>query len=155
TIMGLATFAIGLLPTAPSVGVLAPILLVSCRVLQGFALGGEYGGAAIYVAEHANPRRRGLETGWIPTSAALGFMGVLLVVLIAGAVPGDDAFKQWGWRIPFLVSVVLLAISVWIRLQLEESPAFQKLKDEGQISKRAYAESFLEWRNLKIVLLVF
>src|SRR6185312_4717893 len=117
--------------------------------------GGEYGGAAIYVAEHANPRRRGLETGWIQTSAAFGLMGALLVVLIARAVLGEDAFKQWGWRIPFLLSVVLLAISVWIRLQLKESPAFQKLKDEGQVSKRAYAESFLEWRNLKIVLLVF
>ena len=155
SIMGAATFAIGLLPTAPTIGVWAPILLVTCRVLQGFALGGEYGGAAIYVAEHANPRRRGLETGWIQTSAAFGLMGALLVVLIARAVLGEDAFKQWGWRIPFLLSVVLLAISVWIRLQLEESPAFQKLKDEGQVSKRAYAESFLEWRNLKIVLLVF
>ncbi len=155
SIMGLATFAIGLLPTAPRVGVLAPILLVTCRVLQGFALGGEYGGAAIYVAEHAKARRRGLETGWIQTSAAFGLMGALLVVLIARAALGETTFKQWGWRIPFLVSVVLLAISVWIRLQLEESPAFQKLKDEGQVSKRAYAESFLEWRNLKIVLLVF
>ncbi len=155
SIMGAATFAIGLLPTAPAIGTWAPVLLVTCRVLQGFALGGEYGGAAIYVAEHANPRRRGLETGWIQTSAAFGLMGALLVVLIARAVLGEDAFKQWGWRIPFLLSVVLLAISVWIRLQLEESPAFQKLKDEGQVSKRAYAESFLEWRNLKIVLLVF
>jgi MFS family permease len=155
SIMGAATFAIGLLPTAPTIGVWAPILLVTCRVLQGFALGGEYGGAAIYVAEHAKPQRRGLETGWIQTSAAFGLMGALLVVLIARAVLGEDAFKQWGWRIPFLLSVVLLAISVWIRLQLEESPAFQKLKDAGQVSKRAYAESFLEWRNLKIVLLVF
>jgi MFS family permease len=155
SIMGLATFAIGLLPTADSVGILAPILLVAMRVLQGFALGGEYGGAAIYVAEHAHPKKRGASTGWIQTSAAFGLGGALLVVLISRAALGEEAFKDWGWRIPFLISVLLLAVSVWIRLQLEESPAFQKLKDEGQVSKRAYAESFLEWRNLKIVLLVF
>jgi hypothetical protein len=155
SIMGAATFAIGLIPTAQSVGILAPILLVSCRVLQGFALGGEYGGAAIYVAEHAAPRRRGWETGWIQVSAAFGLAGALLVVLITRATLGEDAFKAWGWRIPFLLSVVLLAISVWIRLQLEESPEFQKLKDEGQVSKRAYHESFFQWRNLKIVLLAF
>jgi MFS family permease len=155
SIMGLATFAIGLLPTANSVGVLAPALLVAMRILQGFALGGEYGGAAIYVAEHAHPKKRGASTGWIQTSAAFGLGGALLVVLISRAMLGEEAFAAWGWRIPFLVSVVLLAISVWIRLQLEESPAFQKLKDANQVSKRAYAESFLEWRNLKIVLLVF
>jgi len=155
TIMGVATFVIGLLPTAETIGIWAPIALVSMRVLQGFALGGEYGGAAIYVAEHAHPKKRGWETGWIQVSAAFGLMGALLVVLIVRATLGEEAFRAWGWRIPFLLSVVLLAISVWIRLQLEESPAFQKLKDEGNVSKRAYHESFLQWRNLKIVLLAF
>jgi MFS family permease len=164
TLMGLGTFAIGLLPTYAQAGVLAPALLVSCRILQGFALGGEYGGAAIYVAEHADPKKRGAATGWIQTSAAFGLGGALLVVLITRAVLGETGLKSgnWGvgflsggWRIPFLLSFVLLLVSVWIRLQLEESPAFQKLKDQGQVSKRAYAESFLEWRNLKVVLLVF
>ncbi len=153
TLMGLATFAIGLLPTAATIGVWAPILLVSCRVLQGFALGGEYGGAAIYVAEHARHGRRGAATGWIQTSASIGLVGALGVVLGARAIMGEEAFRAWGWRIPFLVSIGLLAISVWIRLQLEESPAFQKLKAEGQVTKAAYAESFLEWRNLSLVLL--
>jgi|CXWL01.1.fsa_nt_gi MFS family permease len=153
TLMGLATFAIGLLPTAEQAGIWAPILLVTCRVLQGFALGGEYGGAAIYVAEHAAHNRRGAATGWIQVSAAFGLLGALAVVLAVRASIGEDAFKAWGWRVPFLVSIGLLAVSVWIRLQLEESPAFQKLKAEGQLSKRAYHESFFEWRNLKIVLL--
>ncbi|MBK6705051.1 MAG: MFS transporter [Caulobacteraceae bacterium] len=124
-------------------------------MLQGFALGGEYGGAAIYVAEHARPHRRGWETGWIQVSAAFGLMGALLVVLITRMILGEEAFSAWGWRVPFLFSIVLLAISVWIRLQLEESPAFKKLKDEGKISKRAYHESFFEWRNLKVVILAF
>lgn len=153
TIMGLATFAIGLLPTAEQVGVWAPILLVTMRVLQGFALGGEYGGAAIYVAEHARPNRRGGSTGWIQTSASFGLIGALGVVLGVRALMGEDAFRDWGWRIPFLVSIGLLAISVWIRLQLEESPAFKKLQREGAVSKRAYAESFFEWRNARVVLL--
>ncbi len=153
TIMGLATFVIGLLPTANQIGVLAPVLLVACRVLQGFALGGEYGGAAIYVAEHAPHHQRGAATGWIQTSAGIGLVGALFVVLFSRAMLGDDAFKAWGWRIPFLVSIGLLLVSVWIRLQLEESPAFKKLQAEGKVSKRAYAESFFEWRNLKIVLL--
>lgn len=153
TIMGLATFAIGLLPTAESIGIWAPILLVAMRVLQGFALGGEYGGAAIYVAEHAPHDRRGAATGWIQVSAAFGLLGALTVVLAVRASIGEEAFKAWGWRVPFLVSIGLLAISVWIRLQLEESPAFQKLKAEGQLSKKAYHESFVQWRNLKIVLL--
>lgn len=152
-IMGLATFAIGLLPTAESIGIWAPVLLVACRVLQGFALGGEYGGAAIYVAEHAEPGRRGRATGWIQASAAFGLMGALGVVLIVRAMVGEEALREWAWRIPFLLSVVLLAISVWIRLQLEESPAFQKLKDEGRVSNKSYVESFLKWRNLKLVLL--
>lgn len=155
TIMGVATFAVGLLPTAEQAGIWAPILLVTCRVLQGFALGGEYGGAAIYVAEHADPKKRGLATGWIQTSAAFGLVGALGVVAITRAVLGEEALREWGWRIPFLLSIFLLAISVWIRVQLEESPAFQKLKDEGKVSKAAYAESFFKWRNLKIVLLAF
>lgn len=153
TIMGVATFAIGLLPTAEQIGVWAPILLVTMRVLQGFALGGEYGGAAIYVAEHAHPQRRGGSTGWIQTSASFGLIGALGVVLGARALMGEDDFREWGWRIPFLVSIALLAVSVWIRLQLEESPAFKKLQKEGTVSKRAYAESFFEWRNARIVLL--
>ncbi len=153
TMMGLATFAIGLLPTSESVGIWAPILLVVCRVLQGFALGGEYGGAAIYVAEHAAHNRRGAATGWIQVSAALGLLGALVVVLGVRFAIGEEALRAWGWRIPFLVSIGLLAISIWIRLQLGESPAFQKLKQQGRISKRAYHESFFEWRNLKIVLL--
>lgn len=153
SMMGLATFAIGLLPTAAAIGVWAPVLLVTMRVLQGFALGGEYGGAAIYVAEHAPPNRRGGSTAWIQTSASFGLIGALGVVLGARALLGEDAFREWGWRIPFLVSIGLLAISVWIRLQLEESPAFQKLKQEGRVTRKAYAESFLRWRNLKLVLL--
>jgi predicted MFS family arabinose efflux permease len=153
TIMGLATFAIGLLPTAESIGLWAPVLLVACRVLQGFALGGEYGGAAIYVAEHAAARKRGAATAWIQTSASIGLVGALAVILSARGIMGEDAFRAWGWRIPFLFSIGLLAISVWIRLQLEESPAFQRLKEEGRVSKRAYAESFFEWRNLRVVLL--
>jgi hypothetical protein len=153
TIMGLATFAIGLLPSAQSIGIWAPVLLVTCRVLQGFALGGEYGGAAIYVAEHAHPKKRGGATGWIQISAAFGLIGALAVVFATRTLIGEDAFRAWGWRVPFLLSVGLLAISVWIRLQLEESPAFKKLQEEGRVSKRSYAESFFEWRNLRIVLL--
>ncbi|MGH6950028.1 MAG: MFS transporter, partial [Vitreimonas sp.] len=153
TIMGLATFAIGLLPTADQIGGWAAVLLLTCRVLQGFALGGEYGGAAIYVAEHAHPKKRGAATGWIQTAAAIGLVGALIVVLVTRFTLGEEALRAWGWRIPFLLSVALLAISVWIRLQLEESPAFKKLQAEGKVSKKAYAESFFDWRNLKIVLL--
>ncbi len=152
-IMGVSTFAIGLLPTAAQIGVWAPVLLVAMRVLQGFALGGEYGGAAIYVAEHARPNRRGAATGWIQATASIGLIGALGVVLSTRALLGEEAFREWGWRIPFLVSIGLLGVSVWIRMQLEESPAFQKLKAEGKVSKRAYAESFGDWRNLRIVLL--
>jgi len=152
-IMGFSTFAIGLLPTAETIGIWAPVLLVTLRVLQGFALGGEYGGAAIYVAEHAQAHRRGAATGWIQGTASIGLIGALGVVLGTRAYLGEEAFREWGWRIPFLISIGLLGISVWIRMQLEESPAFQKLKEEGKVSKRAYAESFTEWKNLKIVLL--
>lgn len=153
TIMGVATFGIGLLPTYDDIGVWAPILLVTMRVLQGFALGGEYGGAAIYVAEHAASNRRGAATGWIQGTASIGLIGALGVVLITRALMGEEAFREWGWRIPFLVSIGLLGVSVWIRLQLEESPAFKKLQDEGKVSKKAYVESFLQWPNLRIVLL--
>ncbi|MBI1251449.1 MAG: MFS transporter [Alphaproteobacteria bacterium] len=153
SIMGLATFAIGLLPTAAQIGMLAPVLLIALRVLQGFALGGEYGGAAIYVAEHAAHGRRGAATAWIQVAASIGLVGALGVILTTRTLMGEEAFRDWGWRIPFLVSIGLLGISIWIRLQLEESPAFKKLKEEGQTSKSAYAESFLHWDNLKIVLL--
>lgn len=152
-IMGAATVAIGLLPTAAQIGPMAAALLIGCRILQGFALGGEYGGAAIYVSEHAPKGRRGAATALIQASASIGLVGALGVILLTRNIMGEDAFRDWGWRIPFLLSAVLLAISIWIRMQLEESPAFKKLKEEGQTSKRAYAESFLDWKNLKIVLL--
>ncbi|MGE3143087.1 MAG: MFS transporter, partial [Hyphomonadaceae bacterium] len=153
SVLGLATFAIGLLPTADQIGIWAPVALVLLRVLQGFALGGEYGGAAIYVAEHADHDKRGAATGWIQVAAAIGLVGALGVILITRTLMGEEAFMAWGWRIPFLLSVVLLGISLWIRIQLQESPAFQRLKDEGSVSKASLAESFLQWRNLKIVLL--
>jgi MFS family permease len=152
-IMGAATVAIGLLPTAAQIGPMAATLLIGCRILQGFALGGEYGGAAIYVSEHAPHGKRGASTALIQASASIGLVGALGVILATRTIMGEDAFREWGWRIPFLLSAVLLVISIWIRMQLEESPAFQKLKEEGQTSKRAYAESFLEWRNLQVVLL--
>jgi MFS family permease len=161
TMMGLATIAIGLLPDyqwfeanlGAGFGVIAPILLVTCRILQGFALGGEYGGAAIYVAEHAPPGKRGGNTAWIQTSAALGLIGALGVVLITRSIMGEEAFRDWGWRLPFLLSAGLLAVSLWIRVKLEESPSFQKIKAEGTTSKRVMAESFYDWGNLKIVLI--
>ncbi|ODT58556.1 MAG: MFS transporter [Phenylobacterium sp. SCN 69-14] len=155
-LMGGATFAIGLLPTYAQVGLLAPALLVLMRIVQGFALGGEYGGAAIYVAEHAPADRRGWATGWVQTSAAFGLLGALMVILasrlVVGAAFGPEAFDAWGWRIPFLVSAGLLAISIWMRLKLSESPAFAKMKAEGAASKAPYAEAFGQWKNLKIVL---
>ncbi|HEY9235508.1 MAG TPA: MFS transporter [Phenylobacterium sp.] len=157
TLMGSATVAIGLLPTYAQVGLLAPALLVVMRIVQGFALGGEYGGAAIYVAEHAPPDRRGRATGWVQTSAALGLFGALLVILatrlVVGALFGPHAFDAWGWRIPFLVSAGLLAISIWMRLKLSESPAFARMKAEGAASRAPYAEAFGQWRHLKLVLL--
>ena len=152
-IMGLSTFAIGLLPTTETIGVWAPVLLVAMRMLQGLALGGEYGGAAIYVAEHAPAHRRGAATGWIQATASMGLIGALAVVLGTRAFLGEEVFRDWGWRVPFLVSLGLLGVSIWIRLQLHESPAFQKLKEEGKVSKRAYAESFFEWKNAKIVII--
>jgi MFS family permease len=161
TMMGLATVAIGLLPdhqwfethVGPGFGVIAAILLITCRVLQGFALGGEYGGAAIYVAEHAPANKRGLHTSFIQTSAALGLLGALGVTLLTRTLMGEEAFRDWGWRLPFLVSLGLLVISLWIRLSLEESPAFQKMKAEGGGSQAIYKDSFLEWSSLKVILL--
>jgi Sugar (and other) transporter len=153
TIMGGATFAVGLLPSYASAGVIAPVLLLLLRLLQGLALGGEYGGAATYVAEHAPPGKRGLYTSWIQTTATLGLFAALLVVIGTRTYMGEDAFKAWGWRIPFLVSIVLLAVSLWIRMQLSESPVFLKIKSEGTTSKAPLSEAFGQWSNLKIVII--
>src|SRR5216683_2935461 len=153
SIMGGATFAVGLLPNYATAGVVAPVMLVLLRLLQGLALGGEYGGAATYVAEHAPHGKRGLFTSWIQTTATLGLFAALLVVIGTRTLVGEDAFKVWGWRIPFLVSVVLLAISLWIRMQLAESPVFLKMKGTGTTSKAPLTEAFARWGNLKIVLI--
>ncbi len=152
-IMGLSTFIVGLLPSYAAIGATAPIALIILRMLQGLALGGEYGGAATYVAEHAPHGRRGFYTSWIQTTATVGLMLSLLVILGVRTLLGDAAFGDWGWRIPFLVSVILLGVSVWIRLSLNESPAFQKMKSEGKTSKAPLSESFGQWKNLKIVVL--
>jgi MFS family permease len=153
TLMGLGTFLIGLLPTYASIGIVAPILLILLRLVQGLALGGEYGGAATYVAEHAPHGKRGLYTSWIQTTATLGLFMALLVILGIRTAMGEAAFNDWGWRIPFLISIVLLGVSVWIRLQLAESPLFQKMKDEGKASKAPLKEAFGNWTNGKIALL--
>ena len=152
-IMGISTFIVGILPTYASIGVAAPVILVVLRMLQGLALGGEYGGAATYVAEHAPHGRRGAYTSWIQTTATLGLFLSLLVILGTRTAMGETAFNDWGWRIPFMVSILLLAVSVWIRLSLSESPAFQRMKAEGKTSKAPLKESFGEWKNLKIVIL--
>lgn len=152
-IMGLSTFLVGVLPSYASIGIAAPAILIILRLLQGLALGGEYGGAATYVAEHAPHGRRGFYTSWIQTTATLGLFLSLLVILGVRTFMGEEAFKDWGWRIPFLISVVLLGISVWIRLQLNESPTFKRMKEEGKGSKAPIAESFGQWRNLKVVIL--
>ncbi|KQW38640.1 MFS transporter [Rhizobacter sp. Root404] len=152
-IMGLSTFIVGILPNYASIGVAAPIILILLRMLQGLALGGEYGGAATYVAEHAPHGKRGLFTSWIQTTATAGLFLSLIVILGTRTMIGEAAFADWGWRVPFLVSVVLLAISVWIRLSMNESPAFKKMKEEGKTSKAPLTESFGEWKNLKIVIL--
>jgi MFS family permease len=151
-IMGLATFVVGLLPSYASIGVAAPVLLVTLRLLQGLALGGEYGGAATYVAEHAPEGRRGLYTSFIQTTATLGLFLALLVVIGTRTLIGEEAFAAWGWRIPFLFSILLLAVSLWIRLQLSESPVFQRMKAEGTTSKAPLRESFGQWANLKLVI---
>ena len=148
-IMGLSTFAIGLLPTYGSIGVAAPILLVVLRMAQGLALGGEYGGAATYVAEHAPNDRRGLYTSFIQTTATVGLFAALLIVIALRTGMGEPAFADWGWRLPFLASIILFGVSVWIRLQLNESPIFQAMKEEGTTSKAPLAEAFGRWDNLK------
>jgi MFS family permease len=152
-LMGLSTFVVGLLPPYAAIGIAAPIILVLMRLIQGLALGGEYGGAATYVAEHAPEGKRGLYTSWIQTTATFGLFLSLVVILLVRTNIGEDAFKAWGWRVPFLVSILLLGVSVWIRLQLNESPVFQQMVDEGKTSKKPLAESFGQWSNLKLVLL--
>ena len=152
-IMGLSTFIVGILPNAASIGIAAPIILIGLRLLQGLALGGEYGGAATYVAEHAPHGRRGFYTSWIQTTATLGLFLSLIVILFTRTIVGEQNFAAWGWRVPFLVSIALLGISVWIRLQLSESPTFQKMKEEGTTSKAPLSEAFGRWGNLKVVLI--
>lgn len=152
-IMGFSTFIVGLLPSYAAIGISAPIILIGLRLLQGLALGGEYGGAATYVAEHAPQGKRGFYTSWIQVTATVGLFLSLLVILGTRTLIGEAAFADWGWRVPFLLSVVLLGISVWIRLSLSESPAFQRMKAEGKTSKAPLRESFGRWPNLKLVLL--
>ncbi len=150
TLMGIATFIVGLLPTYEQIGYLAPIGFILCRLTQGLALGGEYGGAATYVAEHSPPGRRGFYTSWIQTTATVGLFLSLLVILTLRLNMTPENFAAWGWRVPFLVSIILLAVSIWIRLQLAESPAFQKMKEEGTGSKAPLTEAFGRWENAKI-----
>ncbi|MEN9435883.1 MAG: hypothetical protein RIR09_538 [Pseudomonadota bacterium] len=152
-IMGGSTFLVGVLPSFATIGWAAPIILIGLRMLQGLALGGEYGGAATYVAEHAPQGKRGAYTAWIQTTATLGLFLSLLVILGTRTLIGEAAFAEWGWRIPFLISVLLLGVSVWIRLSMNESPAFTKMKAEGKTSKAPLTESFGQWKNLKIVIL--
>ena len=152
-IMGLSTFIVGVLPNYASIGVAAPVILIALRMLQGLALGGEYGGAATYVAEHAPHGKRGAYTAWIQTTATLGLFLSLMVILGTRTAIGEDAFADWGWRIPFIVSILLLGVSVYIRLSMNESPAFTKMKAEGKTSKAPLSESFGQWKNLKIVIL--
>ena len=152
-IMGLSTVAVGILPTYASIGIAAPIILVGLRLLQGLALGGEYGGAATYVAEHAPHGKRGAYTSWIQTTATLGLFLSLIIIIGTKEILGDPAFNDWGWRVPFWMSFFLLIISVWIRLSLNETPAFKKMKEEGRTSKAPLTESFGRWSNGKIVLL--
>lgn len=152
--MGLSTVFVGLLPTYAQVGVWAPVLLVFLRLTQGLAVGGEYGSAATYVAEHAAPGRRGYYTSWLQTTSTIGLLLSLLIILICRVSLGDEAFKTWGWRIPFLTSIFLLAVSIYIRLKLEESPVFQKMKSAGRISKSPIREAFGSWGNIKSVLVL-
>ena len=152
-IMGLSTFIVGILPNYASIGVAAPIVLICLRLLQGLALGGEYGGAATYVAEHAPHDKRGAYTSWIQTTATLGLFLSLMVILGTRTLIGEAAFADWGWRVPFILSIALLAVSVYIRLSMNESPAFAKMKAEGKTSKNPLSESFGQWKNLKIVIL--
>jgi len=152
-IMGTSTFIVGLLPNYDSIGWAAPIILIALRMLQGLALGGEYGGAVVYVAEHAPKNRRGFFTSWIQTTATLGLLLSLMVILGVRTYVGEKEFAAWGWRVPFLLSIVLLAISVWIRLQMEESPAFMRMKEEGRQSKAPISEAFGQWKNGKFALI--
>lgn len=152
-LMGASTFTVGVLPSYVSIGVAAPIMLVMLRLIQGLALGGEYGGAATYVAEHAPHNKRGLYTSFIQTTATLGLFAALLVVIGTRTAVGEDAFKEWGWRVPFLVSAILLGVSMWIRMQLQESPVFQKMKEEGTNSKAPISEAFGNWTNGKWALI--
>ncbi|HAL37684.1 MAG TPA: MFS transporter [Polaromonas sp.] len=152
-IMGSSTFIVGILPNYATIGVAAPVILIALRMLQGLALGGEYGGAATYVAEHSPQGKRGAYTSWIQTTATLGLFLSLLVILGTRTLIGEAAFADWGWRVPFIASVALLAVSVWIRLGMNESPAFAKMKAEGKTSKAPLSESFGQWKNLKIVIL--
>jgi MFS family permease len=152
-IMGLSTFIVGILPNYASIGVAAPVILIALRMLQGLALGGEYGGAATYVAEHSPHGKRGAYTAWIQTTATLGLFLSLLVILGTRTAIGEEAFGDWGWRVPFIVSILLLGVSVYIRLSMNESPAFAKMKAEGKTSKAPLSESFGQWKNLKIVIL--
>ena len=152
-IMGASTFAVGLLPSYATAGVLAPVLLLALRLLQGLALGGEYGGAATYVAENSPQGKRGLYTSFIQTTATVGLFAALIVVIVTRTSLGEDAFKAWGWRIPFLISVILLGVSLWIRMQLAESPVFVKMKNMGTTSKAPLSEAFGRWPNLKIVII--
>jgi MFS family permease len=153
SLMGVGTFLIGLLPGYATWGILAPVVLILFRLVQGLALGGEYGGAAIYVAEHAPANKRGFYTSWIQTTATLGLFMAILIILGIRTWMGEAAFGDWGWRIPFLLSAILLAVSIWIRLKLNESPLFQKMVAEGKQSKRPLAEAFGQWNNAKIALL--
>jgi MFS family permease len=152
-IMGLSTFLVGLLPSYATIGVAAPVILVLLRLAQGLALGGEYGGAATYVAEHAPNHKRGLYTSFIQTTATLGLFAALLVVIGVRYAVGEEAFASWGWRIPFIVSMLLLIVSMWIRMQLNESPVFMKMKEEGTTSKAPLTEAFAKWPNLKLVII--
>jgi MFS family permease len=151
-IMGASTFCVGLLPSYATIGWAAPVILIALRMMQGLALGGEYGGAAVYVAEHAPQGRRGFYTSWIQTTATLGLLLSLMVILTLRTYLGEADFAAYGWRIPFLLSIFLLAISVWIRLQMQESPAFKKMKDEGTQSKAPLSEAFGQWKNAKVVI---
>jgi MFS family permease len=154
SMMGAATFAIGLLPTYSQVGMLAPVLLIALRLIQGLAFGGEYGGAVVYTAEHAPPGKRGLFVGWIQAAAGFALFMSFFIIYLTRTLLGEESFVAWGWRIPFLISVFLLAISLWIRMSLEESPLFRKMLAEGKAAKRPLREAFGQWKYLKLVLLV-
>ena len=153
SVMGLCTFVVGLLPNFAQIGVAAPIALVGLRLLQGFAIGGEYGGAAIYVAEHAPHNKRGLLTSWIQTSAAVGYGGAVAIILLTRTILGEDAFAAWGWRVPFLSSALLFLASLYIRVRIGESPVFERIKAEGAVARAPLLESFFKWENLKIAII--